>query len=380
MMSTEQASCAGALGAAENCKPNEKTNEQKQIFEYSEDDENDKENSSNIISENVVADDLISNASKPSVSDACAPSCGDKTLVQWGPQECDAVVPNLPEECDDVIPLESSPVCRLPSSGTVDDLEELTNTYAPSSTMPPMMAPISPLAPPAHGAASEDVPALGGDDSRTSDQVEVGFRIEETAMIFDWDDTLLPSTWVQRQGLTLCDSTSVNAWQKEQLDEVARAAEETLRLAMQFGEVVFVTNAEHGWVPLSCQKFMPSLWPLVEGIRVLSARTTYETPSCRSPLEWKVRAFEDEIGRLYGFEELKDATIRKNVIGLGDSVHEREALLRSTAGLPNCRSKSLKFVERPDIAQLLKQHSLVTSCFNQIVDHDGNLDLLIRCN
>ncbi|CAK0903381.1 unnamed protein product [Prorocentrum cordatum] len=56
-----------------------------------------------------------------------------------------------------------------------------------------------------------------------------------------------------------------------------------------------------------------------------------------------------------------------------------EALLRATAEMPNCRSKSLKFVERPDVAQICKQHTLVTSAFQQILHHDGNLDLCIRC-
>lgn len=64
----------------------------------------------------------------------------------------------------------------------------------------------------------------------------------------------------------------------------------------------------------------------------------------------------------------------------GDSVHERAALLRATIELPNCRSKSIKFVERPDIDQMLKQHALVTSSFDQIVHRDGNLDLCINCD
>lgn len=42
-----------------------------------------------------------------------------------------------------------------------------------------------------------------------------------------------------------------------------------------------------------------------------------------------------------------------------DSTHEREALIRATARLPNCSSKSVKFVDCPSIDQLLKQHSLV---------------------
>ena len=201
----------------------------------------------------------------------------------------------------------------------------------------------------------------------------------QTVIIFDWDDTVLPSTWVQCQGLRLDEGSEVSAWQREQLLEVAKVAIATLRLAKQHGTVVLVTNAERGWIELSCQKFMPTLFPSLENVKVVSARTSYESAETSSPLDWKLRAFEAEIRRCYGSTTLVDPDSRKNVLSLGDSVHEREALLRASSPLPNCRSKSLKFVERPDIAQICKQHSLVTSCFDRIVHHDGNLDLCIRC-
>jgi hypothetical protein len=165
-----------------------------------------------------------------------------------------------------------------------------------------------------------------------------------------------------------------------ELGKVAAVAAETLRIAKQHGTVVLVTNAERGWIELSCQKFMPTLLPSLENVKAVSARTSYETPEVSSPLDWKLRAFESEIYRIYGLEAMnKCGGGRKNVLSLGDSFHEREALLQVTASLPNCRSKSLKFCERPDIHQICKQHSLVTSCFDQIVHHDGNLDLCIRC-
>jgi hypothetical protein len=142
---------------------------------------------------------------------------------------------------------------------------------------------------------------------------------------------------------------------------------------------VLVTNAERGWIELSCAKFVPTLAPLLEDVKLISARTSYESAEVSSPLDWKVNAFEDEIRRFYA-DAAEDASCRKNVLSLGDSLHEREALLRASSKLPNCRSKSLKFTERPSTRQLCEQHELVTSCFERIVHHDGNLDLCIRCS
>jgi len=272
-----------------------------------------------------------------------------------------------------------------PGPGEEDDLDEIPSEEHPAFTTLGAGRPAQPQQPPRvqhQAAAAAPAPAKAsepaGDDCAAAAE-GIRFSREETVLIFDWDDTVLPSTWVQCQGLRLDEGSEVNAWQREQLLEVANVAIETLRLAKQHGTVVLVTNAERGWIELSCQKFMPTLFPSLENVKVVSARTSYESAETSSPLDWKLRAFEAEIRRCYGSTTLVDPDSRKNVLSLGDSVHEREALLRASSPLPNCRSKSLKFVERPDIAQICKQHSLVTSCFDRIVHHDGNLDLCIRC-
>jgi len=234
-----------------------------------------------------------------------------------------------------------------------------TVTQAPRTSMPaPSPAP----------AQENCEPAKGGK-----------FEKEETFFIFDWDDTVLPSSWVQRQGLRLDAGSKVTTEQREQLAAVAEVAAKTLRAARQHGTVILVTNAERGWIELSCRKFMPTLAPMLESIRMVSARTTYECAGCKSPLDWKLRAFDAEIMKFFGSDVALDASKRKNVLSLGDSVHEREALLRAAAVLPNCHPKSLKFVERPDLSQICKQHELINSCFEQVVHHIGQLDVCIRC-
>jgi hypothetical protein len=165
--------------------------------------------------------------------------------------------------------------------------------------------------------------------------------------------------------------------QQAQLTKLAERAAQTLSVAKRHGRVTLVTNAEHGWIELSCQKFMPTLYPSLENVKILSARSTYEQQGVASPFEWKYLAFENEIS---GFYEAVGADCLKNVISFGDSAHEREALIRATENIDNCRTKSLKFVERPEVEQLMKQHDLINHCFPHIVNHDGNLDLCIRCS
>jgi len=203
------------------------------------------------------------------------------------------------------------------------------------------------------------------------------FTVDETFMIFDWDDTVLPTSWVQEQGLRL-DNEPLTSHQQQELDEVARLAAETLRTAKLLGTVVLVTNAERGWIERSCQRFMPSLISELEGVKLLSARSEYERPDVVCPFEWKLKAFKSEILRIFNAENDSGNESRKNILSFGDCFFEREALIHATKNLPNCRTKSLKFVERPKIEQLRKQHSLVARCVTRIVHHDGNLDLCLK--
>jgi hypothetical protein len=237
--------------------------------------------------------------------------------------------------------------------------------------------------PPPESTTREEIPSYAPPSSRVEAEVpqakEVIFSVEETLFIFDWDDTVLPSTWLQQNGLRLDAASQPTDAQREILAEVAAVACRTIRAARQRGAVVLVTNAERGWIELSCQKFLPVLYPMLENIKMVSARTTYEGPKCASPLEWKLRAFAVEIETHFGLKVLTDAAEQKNILSLGDSLHEREAVLTATASLPSCSTKSLKFVERPSISEICKQHDLISNCFDQIVHHNGNLDLCVRC-
>jgi len=158
----------------------------------------------------------------------------------------------------------------------------------------------------------------------------------------------------------------------------AREAARTLRAAKRLGSVVVVTNAEWGWVELSCKKFIPTLLPLLEGIKIRSARSAYE-PLGKSPVMWKRRAFNDELRNFCQEAELSCPPRRlANVVSLGDSIHEREALLSATQDITDCWGKSVKFIQRPDMKLFGREHRFLSTCLRPIIKHRGKLDLCLR--
>lgn len=218
-------------------------------------------------------------------------------------------------------------------------------------------------------------PADSSDDMRVStpEASEGSPRSHHTAIIFDWDDTLLSSSWLAQNGLRLEEPAVVPEEARVQLDALAESVILLVERAMTFGPVCIITNAETGWVELSAKKFLPAVVPLLSRVRVLSARSTFEC-LCPCPTEWKVHAFKRELESLY---EAVDESLIRNVISFGDSIHERNAIHRVTERMAGVRTKSVKFVERPTIEQLKRQVDLVHGCIEEIVHHTDNLDLML---
>jgi hypothetical protein len=189
-------------------------------------------------------------------------------------------------------------------------------------------------------------------------------------IFFDWDDTLLCSSYLSSEGFRLDTVAEQSEEMSRQLDELQNSIITVLKLALTFGEVHIVTNAETGWVQLSAEKFVPAVVPLLSKCQVLSARSTYESMYPDSPIKWKFYAFQQRLSGVF-----EECDTRKNILSFGDSHVEREAIRAVTRNVPLTRTKSVKFAERPSIEQLQRQIELVTNCFQYIHNHEGDLDL-----
>jgi len=194
-------------------------------------------------------------------------------------------------------------------------------------------------------------------------------------LVLDWDDTLSPTTWIGKHGLTLQSPTVPDELRKE-LDAHAKKVVRTLDVACDLGRVIIVTNAERGWVELSAKKFLPEVCSRLEGIQIVSARTQYETESCQNPIEWKMRAFLT-VARAHVSAFGPDPSL----ISVGDSVHERVAALRAWPLISQEGAsplvKCLKLPEQPGIATLGLVQDMLQATLATLVAHPSNLDLCL---
>jgi len=207
-------------------------------------------------------------------------------------------------------------------------------------------------------------------DEQVSQDTSMEERLTQTVIVFDWDDTLLASSFLSGKGFRLDTVMEPDPETELQLKELELSVINVLTLAISCGEVIVITNAETGWVELSAQKFIPGVVPVLSQVKIVSARSTYEEAYPDSPIKWKFYAFQERLTGHF-LETKKD----KNVISFGDSHVEREAVRAVTRNVPFTRTKSVKFAEHPTMEQLKRQIELITNCFQYILNHDGDLDL-----
>lgn len=234
--------------------------------------------------------------------------------------------------------------------------------------MPPVANEIENTAPANSNEVIEDI--VGTHKKQLSQLQSKTPSVTRTIIFLDWDDTLLCSSVLSGHGIKLDSNLEGATDLLRQLDELSTSVINVLKIAQTYGEVHIITNGETGWVQLSAQKFVPRVVPMLNSMRIVSARSTFENLFPDSPMKWKFHAFQESLQRIYAGPECL-----KNVLSFGDSHAEREAIRAVTKGLPNTRTKSIKFAERPSIEQLQRQLELVGNCFQYINNHEEDLDL-----
>lgn len=138
----------------------------------------------------------------------------------------------------------------------------------------------------------------------------------ETVIIFDWDDTLLCTSFINPTG-TFNPNQKIQQQTLQQIKILEYSARKILELSVANGKTYIITNAGEGWVQYSAEKFMPSLVPLLKKINIISARAKYEHLTS-DYTKWKLHAF------LEAQKDLEKAEI-KNIIALGDNQLEIDA-------------------------------------------------------
>jgi hypothetical protein len=189
-------------------------------------------------------------------------------------------------------------------------------------------------------------------------------------IIFDWDDTLLPTSFLAPRGI-FEDNSELNEKDQAKINKLQESVLKLLTIAISKGDVYIITNAGEGWVEFSAKKYYPKILDLLTKIEVISAREVYEKKFPDDSKRWKVESF------LNLKKRLNDDLIT-NIICLGDSIFEMEAGRILASKFIHAVIKTIKFREKPKPEELNKQLNLVLNQFNSIYNSSKNLTVRVE--
>lgn len=226
-------------------------------------------------------------------------------------------------------------------------------------------------------------------DSEDKDIVPEG-RI----LIFDWDDTLLP-TWFITDVIYPCHPEAktgalpATSSYFEPLASHADIVKALLVAASAIGPVAIVTLARRDWVMTSAERFLPGIdW------RELFSELEISVLYAREHLARKHAAFAQVEDGVNPFVLAKRNAMAKfvrrwlrerrgsrlNVISVGDSLVEQEAVkevLWSLEGDPKYSPmcKTVKLMDDPPLCHLTGQLTIISAWIHRLFMHDGDFDL-----
>jgi len=212
---------------------------------------------------------------------------------------------------------------------------------------------------------------------------------EETLIIFDWDDTLCPTTHGQ-------ENPECAEQDRAQLQAHEEVVARLLRVAGEVGHISIVSMAGTGWIERTLDNFMPGLKPLIaelnipvtlarEGVPKRDKRQAFAEG--REPSTYLKRRTMMKVVRNFYRTSIGNETKErswKNVVSIGDSTAEKLALQdivlarvqRDRKGRwKDCRCKTIKLKTEPTLAELSAQLCRVAESLPALVMHDGDLDM-----
>jgi len=195
---------------------------------------------------------------------------------------------------------------------------------------------------------------------------------KSTLIILDWDDTLFPTSWVNKNNIEIMNNSKFIY--KKYFENIDLSLIKLLKILVECGDVIIITNALLNWIDISSRilpvtnKFLKT----INNIKIVSARGEYSSIS-DDLMDWKKMAFQNELSKKTKTQKIN------NIISIGDAEYEYHALLNLYRGEPhNYRLlKSVKFLKYPNNNQILEQINIMNNAVEKVCTHPGHLDLHI---
>jgi len=204
----------------------------------------------------------------------------------------------------------------------------------------------------------------------------------QTEIIFDWDDTLFPTTWLRSQSgkLRWQDPLPATSPYLPIFQDCSSRVNKLLTIACELGSVSIVTLGAPSWLRHSLRNFMPEVLATLSTLHVNICFAREEadlTEPERDSVELKRRSMRRLLTKFYSHYPGQSW---KNAVSIGDSAFERQALLDVVGDYEEsegkrCRCKTVKLASAPDLEQFNSQLDLLSTWLRPVIRFDSDCDI-----
>jgi hypothetical protein len=191
-----------------------------------------------------------------------------------------------------------------------------------------------------------------------------------TIFIFDWDDTLMCTSYFQAFYKKNPDHDFNDI--KAKLKNLDENISLLLKKCLEKGIVFIITNSAPGWVEFCSTLLLPLTWKILPKLIIISAKSLYSKKYPGEPKYWKMHAFKYAINK-YNINK----KLISNIITVGDSFIDLEAIQYLKNEFRNPFVKIIKFKENPHPLELQNEIWIVISKFDYIMNKPNNFSMKI---
>merc|ERR1719253_1541112 len=194
-----------------------------------------------------------------------------------------------------------------------------------------------------------------------------------SCVIFDWDDTLFPTSYVKHVEDSECPLRA--AAMKNDLTLHASTVKTLLQTARKFARVAIVTLATDDWVHNAAKDYFNTEYFVFEDlltdldIPIFSARNHLLKSGMLTRASCQVKAKRDAMAQCLDNYLLKTGMEARNIISIGDSTVEQRAVKEAASATNGCWKSVLigQFTETRPLGSLTLELRDLTHCIGQLV-------------
>ena len=168
-----------------------------------------------------------------------------------------------------------------------------------------------------------------------------------TVFIFDWDDTLMCTTFVQRKIRGLSDE------ERKIVNNLGKVVDEFLKECSKYGTIIIMTNSSKDWVKKTIEDYLNLRLDAVNSIKVISTRDMYLKKGIDKN-KWKEIALE-ELFKKYGDKI-------ENLICASDSERDIDLFKNIEKGKKEINISTIKFKAKPSPLVMIKEIEYLNKC------------------